>query len=131
MNATDPSRPASAAAADARATTDGRSARSVFGIKTKLFLAFFIMAGFTILASAIAWYAFDAIERSVRRITGDSVPAMTVSMRLAEKSAEIAATAPALIASASQEERIGLQAQLEERATELAGLVRNLEASAP
>ncbi|MEE9210245.1 MAG: hypothetical protein V3U23_07310, partial [Kiloniellales bacterium] len=62
--------------------------RSTFGIKAKLFLAFCAMAGSTISAAAIAWYAFVAIERSVERITAGSIPAMAVSLRLAEKSAE-------------------------------------------
>ena len=86
---------------------------SVLGIKAKLFLAFCVMAGLTILAAAIAWYAFVAIECSVQGITRDSVPAMAVSLRLAEKSAEISATAPALMASANQDERIAARSALE------------------
>jgi class 3 adenylate cyclase/HAMP domain-containing protein len=103
--------------------------RSLFGIKAKLFLAFCAMAGFTISAAAIAWYAFDAIERSVDHITAKSIPAMAVSLRLAEKSAEIAAAAPALIASADQMERVLAQTRLEERSRELASLTQELDAT--
>src|SRR5512133_3074571 len=67
-----------------------------FGIKGKLFLAFGVMALLTIIGSLVAWYAFTNIESSVKRITSESVPGMAASLRLAEKSAEIAATAPAL-----------------------------------
>ena len=103
--------------------------RSVLGIKAKLFLAFFVMAGLTILAAAIAWYAFVAIERSVQGITRDSVPAMAVSLRLAEKSAEIAATAPALMASANQDERISARSKLEGHSRELADLIDALNST--
>jgi class 3 adenylate cyclase/phosphoglycerate-specific signal transduction histidine kinase len=103
--------------------------RSALGIKVKLFLAFCAMAGLTITAAAIAWYAFVAIERSVDRITVESVPAMAVSLRLAEKSAEIAATAPALIASINQEARVATQAGLEARSREIAGLMEDLKAT--
>jgi serine phosphatase RsbU (regulator of sigma subunit)/anti-sigma regulatory factor (Ser/Thr protein kinase)/phosphoglycerate-specific signal transduction histidine kinase len=107
----------------------GEGGRSIFGIKAKLFLAFSAMAGFTISAAAIAWFAFVAIERSVERITAGSIPAMAVSLRLAEKSAEIAAAAPALMASADQVERVLAQTRLEERSKELAGLTQELEAT--
>ena len=54
--------------------------RTVFGIKAKLLAAFCAMAGLTILAGAVAWYAFGAIGRSVDRITVESVPAMATSL---------------------------------------------------
>ena len=101
----------------------------MLGIKAKLFLAFCAMAGLTILAAAIAWYAFVTIERSVDRITAESVPTMANSLRLAEKSAEIASTAPALVASVNQEERISAQTRLEQRSEELAGLMHELKAT--
>jgi class 3 adenylate cyclase/phosphoglycerate-specific signal transduction histidine kinase len=101
--------------------------RAVLGIKAKLFLAFCAMAALTLLAAAIAWYAFVAIERSVDGITGDSVPAMAVSLRLAEKSAEISATAPALMASADQDERIAVRSALEGHGQELADLIGALD----
>src|ERR1700756_1445090 len=70
---------------------DGKAA---LGIKAKLFLAFAGMAILTGGASAVAWYAFTDIDRSVTRITTDSVVDMAASLHLAEKSAEITATAP-------------------------------------
>src|SRR5271169_354157 len=57
-------------------TAVGRDTQhSRFGIKTKLFLAFFSLAGLTVLASAIAWYVFRDIERAVTRVTVESVNA--------------------------------------------------------
>src|SRR4051812_12675200 len=107
----------------------GRASLAFLGVKAKLLLAFCGMAALTALASAVAWYAFVAIERSVTRITADSMPGMAASLRLAEKGAEIAAAAPLLVASVSQEERRREQARLERKAEELAALTNALPAA--
>jgi phosphoglycerate-specific signal transduction histidine kinase len=80
--------------------------RSQFGIKAKLFLAFFSLAGLTAVASAVAWYVFYDIDRAVRRVTVESVPGIIAALSSAERSAEIAAAAPALMSIGSQEERV-------------------------
>ena len=82
---------ATAAAADKQ-----RSTR--YGIKAKLFLAFCSLAGLTAIASAVAWYVFGEIDHAVTRVTVESVPGTITALSLAEKSAEMAATAPALMA---------------------------------
>lgn len=83
-----------------------QDSKAAFGIKAKLFLAFGGMAMLTGGASAVAWYTFTDIDRSVTRIASESVVGMAASLRLAEKSAEITATAPALIASRNEEEQL-------------------------
>jgi adenylate cyclase len=108
----------------ARHEHDGKSALS---IKAKLFLAFGGMAMLTAGASAVAWYAFTDIERSVTRISTESVVGMAASLRLAEKSAEIAATAPALIASRNEEERVHEQQTLVQRLNELTAVTLELK----
>src|SRR5436309_3942697 len=101
----------------------------VLGVKAKLFLAFCGMAALTALASAVAWYAFTAIDQSVTRITSDSMPGMAASFRLAEKAAEIAAAAPSLMASTSEEQRGREQAKLERKVKRLAELMQALPAA--
>ena len=103
-----------------------RSLLAMLGVKAKLIIAFCILAALTILASGVAWYAFAAIHRSVTRITADAMPGMAASLRLAKKGAEIAATAPSLMASAAQEDRLREQANLEQKATELVDLTKAL-----
>jgi adenylate cyclase len=100
-----------------------------FGIKTKLFVAFFSLATLTALVSAIAWYVFRDIDRAVERVTVESVPGIITALSSAEKSAEIAAAAPALMAVGSQEERVSEQAKLEERARALITLINTLISS--
>src|SRR6516225_1781313 len=102
---------------------------SKFGIKAKLFLAFFSLAALTALASAIAWYVFRNIDRAVTRVTAESVPGIITALSSAEKSAEIAAAAPALMAAGNQGERALEETKLEERARALATLISDLIAS--
>lgn len=107
----------------------GAGSRHVlFGIKARLFLAFLGMAVMTASASAVAWYAFIGIDRAVTRIIDDSVVGMAASLRLAEKSAEIAATAPALIASGTDAARAREQNKLTERVHELVSVTDSLNA---
>ena len=92
-------------------------------------LAFCGAAALTAVASAVAWYAFVDIDRSVTRITADSLPAMAASLRLAAKGADIAAAAPSLVASANQEDRRRARTDLDRKSGELAGLTRALSAT--
>jgi class 3 adenylate cyclase/PAS domain-containing protein len=109
-----------------RAADRGKSGAAL-GIKAKLFLAFGGMAMLTCGAGAVAWYAFTEIDRSVTRITAESVVGMAASLRLAEKSAEITAIAPALIASRTEEERVHEQGRLVQRLNELSTVTESLK----
>ena len=104
------------------------SQRSVLGIKAKLLLAFCSLAGLTAIASTVAWFVFVRIDASVTRVTAESLPGMVGALNLAEKSAEIAATAPAIMASNSEAERALEQTKLEEKTQDLAVLIENLDA---
>src|SRR5499427_4431253 len=107
-----------------------RDGRAPFGVKAKLFLAFASLAMLTCGASAVAWYAFTDIDRSVTRITTESIVGMAASLRLAEKSAEIAATAPALIASRNEKERAQQQQKVVQRLSELSAAIHGLQSGA-
>lgn len=104
-----------------------RDDRMAFGVKGKLFLAFASLAMLTCGATAVAWYAFTDIDRSVTRITAESLAGMAASLRLAEKSAEIAATAPALVASRNERERAQEQQKLVQRLSELSAAIHELK----
>jgi class 3 adenylate cyclase/phosphoglycerate-specific signal transduction histidine kinase len=104
------------------------TAASPFGIKAKLFLAFCSLAGLTAAASAVAWYVFGDIDRSVTRLTAESFPGMVSVLGLAQKSSEIAATAPALMASPDKERRVLEQAGMSQRTADLAAAIEDLSA---
>src|SRR5215469_9552499 len=124
-----PPEAASAEAQSSKLASAGhkRDGRMPFGVKGKLFLAFASLAMLTCGATAVAWYAFTDIDRSVTRITTESLVGMAASLRLAEKSAEIAATAPTLIASRNERERAQEQQKLVERLSELSAAIHGLK----
>jgi class 3 adenylate cyclase/HAMP domain-containing protein len=124
--------PPGAASAEARSSKlasagHKRDGRMPFGVKGKLFLAFASLAMLTCIATAVAWYAFTDINRSVTRITTESLAGMAASLRLAEKSAEIAATAPGLVASRDERERAQEQQKLVQRLSELSAAIHALK----
>ena len=104
--------------------------RAPLGVKAKLILAFASLTMLTCGASAVAWYAFTDIDRSVARITTESIVGMAASLRLAEKNTEIAATAPALIASRNEKERAQEQQKLVQRLSELSTATHGLQSGA-
>src|SRR5262249_58442933 len=81
---------------------DGKAA---LGIKAKLFMALGGMTMLTVGASAVAWYAFTDIDRSVARITAESIVGMAGSLPPAPKKAESNGAAPARPAGRRGEER--------------------------
>ena len=84
---------------------DGTPGRRGLGIRGKLFLAFGAVAGLTVLASAVAFVSYDQVGRGLRGITETNLPAMSLSLRLAKSSADLAAAAPVLLAAGSEAER--------------------------
>ncbi len=76
-----------------------------FGLRTRLFFAFGAVAGLTVLASAIAFISYNDVGRALGGIAGESLPAMSASVRLAKSSAEIVSIAPALLAARDMKER--------------------------
>ena len=124
-----PPEAASAEAESSKLASAGhkRDGRMPFGVKGKLFLAFASLAMLTCSATAVAWYAFTDIDRSVTRITTESLVGMAASLRLAEKSAEIAETAPALVASRNERERAQEQQKLVQRLSELSTAIHELK----
>ena len=96
-------------------STDHTDHKVIFGIRAKLFWAFAGLASLTVIASATALFGFMRVDRTVARITAESIPTMVASLQLARKSAEISAIAPALMSSTSQEERVLEQTSLEQK----------------
>ncbi len=99
----------------------------VFGIKTKLFLSFVALAALTALASAVAWLVFSQIERAVTVITERSIPEISLALYIAEASADITASAPAITASMDQTERSDRREQLDRAGLQLKELIARWE----
>lgn len=71
-----------------------------------MFFAFGVIASVTIITSVIAWIAYDRLGNSVRHIARNDIVAVSLAAELAEKGGAITATAPALVAAASESERL-------------------------
>ena len=104
--------------------------RRKLGLRGKLLLAFGTVAALTVLASAVAVVSYDQVGRSLSAITGENLPAMSASLRLAKSSAEIASAAPALLAAINKRERDTEIALLESDQRELQKAIDEL-ATAP
>ncbi|HEV3176223.1 MAG TPA: response regulator [Stellaceae bacterium] len=101
-----------------------------FGIRTRLLLAFATVAGLTVLASALSFFAFGDVGGMMARITGDNLSAMSLSTRLEKASASIAAGAPSLLAASDGKGRQAAMAGLTAAQRELAEIIGAL-AGAP
>jgi len=100
------------------------------GIRTRLLLAFAMVAGLTVLASSLSFLAFGDVGAMMARITGDNLSAMSLSTRLEKASASIAAGAPSLLAASEGKGRQAAMAGLTAAQRELAEVIGALT-SAP
>lgn len=76
-----------------------------FGIKHKLFAAFSMTVGSTLLASTVAYFAFFKLSESVSHITDQSVPMMANSMELTQYNFQLDGLVPVLASASDNEER--------------------------
>ena len=100
--------------------------RSRLGLSAKLYLAIAGAVALTVVASIVAWLSFVELGQHQRRITREHIPSITDSLRLAQQSTLIAATAPALIAATDEKERARVMASLRQQAAVLDGLITRL-----
>jgi methyl-accepting chemotaxis protein len=92
-------------------------------IRARLYLAFGSVAAMTAVASAVAFVSYSHVGATLAQITGEGIPAIKISLRLAKESAEIAAAAPALLTANTSAEMIFAQRELQTKQTELGALV--------
>ncbi|MDM8522843.1 SpoIIE family protein phosphatase [Desulfococcaceae bacterium HSG8] len=84
-------------------------------LKVRLYMAFFVISLLILFSTGVALYSFNQLGKVTDNTTGKTVPEMIAAMRLSERSALLAATAPVLITSENEEEVL----RTEERITEL------------
>lgn len=93
-------------------------------INGKLFLALSFLAAMSIVAGLIAWYSFDQVSDSTNRITQENLPEISVALELAEASAEIAISAPDLMADLTLVQHRSTDEELIVRIAELSELIK-------
>jgi methyl-accepting chemotaxis protein len=104
-----------------RATRDAAPPITVrFGLRGRLFTAFGAVAALTLGASGVALLSYSQIGQAVDVISRDSLPAMNVSLRLAQETAGITAAAPRLVNATSAKEAAAVETALQTQYTEMA-----------
>lgn len=75
-----------------------RIAAKFASVKVRLIAAFGVVAGLTLCAAAVSYFAFSNISNSLHVVAEEAAPAITNALRLSETSKEIAAAIPTLTA---------------------------------
>jgi hypothetical protein len=101
----------------------------VFGIKFKLYLALSVLATLTIIAGTVAWWIFHDMHRSLTRVAHYNVQSMATAVQLVELGGEISATASAIVASSTDEERQREKLALHRIEREFAALIEKIDGS--
>jgi methyl-accepting chemotaxis protein len=79
---------------------------SKFGIGYRLIAAFAVVTILTVVISSIGWFSFDVLTNAQDKTAKHNIPAITLALKLANDTTEIAAIAPQLGSSVSDEERV-------------------------
>ena len=74
------------------------------GLRTKLLLSFGLVLGMAIVASSIAWFAYNRFADSFSNVADKSVPFMAESMELTRLAMQVSAVTPLLVTSGSSDE---------------------------
>jgi class 3 adenylate cyclase len=107
--------------------TERRRRRPRLGLSTKLYAAIAGAVALTLAASLVAWISFVELGQLQRRITREHIPSITDSLRLAQESALIAATAPALASANNEAERQRLMTAVRDYQQTMVALIDDLE----
>ena len=98
------------------------------GVSAKLQIAFGAVAGLTMLAAAVSFVTFSAIEGGLQHVVNRQMPAMTDAMRLSVISGNISAAAARFISAKTDDDRratVALMAQ--KRADLTAGIAEEIQ----
>ncbi len=79
--------------------------RRQFGIRAKLFFAFAMVSGTTVIAGVAAWLMFSQIRELFHGVAGQNIPEIVATLGLQTETQTLAASAPALLAAKTQTQR--------------------------
>jgi methyl-accepting chemotaxis protein len=95
-------------------------------IRARLYVAFGFAAAMTVIGSLIALYIFNNIGWTTTEIVSRSAPAMVQSLRLADETSNLLATAPRLMAVTDERQRAEVAGELSDKEQNLVGLIERL-----
>jgi signal transduction histidine kinase/DNA-binding response OmpR family regulator/HAMP domain-containing protein len=119
-----------AAPASTQADRNGRGRAATLSwlstIRARLYIALGFMAATTVVCSLIALYAFTSIGGTTTEIVSQSMPATVHSLRLAEGTSGLVASAPALMTAENEARRSEIAGQIARQAADLATRIERL-----
>ncbi len=92
-------------------------------IGVRLFLAFGVVAGATVLSAIIAGLAFERLSDDLSRLTNTQLPATSLAARIAEIGGDIRADMPSLLTAISEKERLKIRQDIETQIGRLKALL--------
>jgi methyl-accepting chemotaxis protein len=95
-------------------------------IRVRLYIAFGFAASMTVIGSLIALYTFNNIGWTTTEIVSRSAPAMVQSLRLADETSNLLATAPRLMAVTDETQRAEVAGELSDKEQNLVGIVERI-----
>ena len=122
--------PAAATPAPTQADRNGRgpvaSLSWLTTIRARLYTALGFMAAMTVVCSLIALYAFTNIGGTTTEIVSQSMPATVHSLRLAEETSDLVASAPRLMTAEDESRRSEIADQIAQQARNLVARIERL-----
>jgi adenylate cyclase len=97
------------------------------GVRGRLFLAFFGISAFTVIAAATAVYSFLVVGNALERVIQLRVPSAIASLQLSRQAERIVAAAPALLTVTTTPERKRAFGAISAEVDRLESLLRDLE----
>jgi methyl-accepting chemotaxis protein len=98
-----------------------------FGISAKLLIAFGVVAAMTVVATAVAFFSFQSMERGLQVVTGRQVPATIDAMRLSTISQAISATAARFISAKTVDDQRTTLGTIKTKRTDLATVLERMK----
>src|SRR5438105_2069958 len=95
-------------------------------VRARLYIVFGFAAAMTVIGSLIALYTFNNIGWTTTEIVSRSTPAMVLSLRLADETSTLLATAPRLMAVTDEIQRAAVATEVTDEERNLAGLIARL-----
>jgi methyl-accepting chemotaxis protein len=95
-------------------------------IRSRLYLAFGLTAGMTVVGSLFALFAFANLSATLNEIMSRSMPATVQSIRLSEETSDLIAFAPALMAVEDESHRMEVARDVSNQSSSLAARIDQL-----
>lgn len=110
-------------------STVKKSIGNFFGLAAKLYFAVGAAVAFTTAASIVAWFSFVELGNQQKNIANVHLPAIVNSLRLAQQSSEIAASAPLLLTAEKETDRAEILKSLSDLQSQIIKILNLLESS--